>query len=423
MAIDGLLVVLQPNQPVYFPGQMIKGHIIVKVSSEVSCRGITVTAKGVGKVHWSERRGKTTHYYSSEEEYTRQTVRVWQGRDTGDKIHSGRHRFPFQFVLPHNIPSSFEATHGKVRYQVKAVADIPWGLDITTKALFSVNHLYDLNLDNTAKYPVRSQKEKTVCCCCCAEGPISLSITAARSGYVAGQNIVVNGEVVNNSRSPIKYTEAKIVQQIQYITPRKTKEEIRTVQRVYRPQIHAGGTDVWSSVPLPVPAVPASHLQHCNIIIIEYFLMFIAKLGACKSAKLKAPIVIGSVPLQNTYSMPVQLEALPEIGGTSLATSALQQPSLSPYQPTAPTITDPYSATTLPNHGELEEDYGFNDAPPPYTGTFMPDGYRDIPPPSYDSCVFSSGHDRALGGQRAGSGEDSDDGGFAPQYVTYRMGN
>lgn len=59
---------------------------------------------------------------------------------------------------------------------------------------------------------MRSQKEDTVCFCCFAEGPVSLSIIAARSGYVAGENIIINAEVVNNSSAIVQYTEAKIVQ-------------------------------------------------------------------------------------------------------------------------------------------------------------------------------------------------------------------
>lgn len=33
----------------------------------------------------------------------------------------GQHQFPFSFVLPHQIPSSFEGVHGNVRYTIRAV--------------------------------------------------------------------------------------------------------------------------------------------------------------------------------------------------------------------------------------------------------------------------------------------------------------
>ena len=60
--------------------------------------------------------------------------------------------------------------------------------------------------------PLRLQKQKTVCCCGFAQGPIELDMTAQRSGYVPGESIIVDGEVINNSSSIIKYTEIKLVQ-------------------------------------------------------------------------------------------------------------------------------------------------------------------------------------------------------------------
>lgn len=47
-----------------------------------------------------------------------------------------------------------------------------------------------------------------------AQGPITLNMSAERSGYVPGESIVVNGEVANHSKSTIKYTEIKLVQVI-----------------------------------------------------------------------------------------------------------------------------------------------------------------------------------------------------------------
>lgn len=38
----------------------------------------------------------------------------------------GQHEYPFTFVLPTQIPSSFEGTFGHVRYIIRAVAQRPW---------------------------------------------------------------------------------------------------------------------------------------------------------------------------------------------------------------------------------------------------------------------------------------------------------
>lgn len=63
----------------------------------------------------------------------------------------GEHKFPFAFQIPKDIPSSFETHIGRVRYQVKAVADRPWHFDDSSKAIFSVNHLLDLSSDSIAR--------------------------------------------------------------------------------------------------------------------------------------------------------------------------------------------------------------------------------------------------------------------------------
>ncbi|KAG0724716.1 Arrestin domain-containing protein 3 [Chionoecetes opilio] len=269
MGFDIFLLVLEPEQPVYIPGQAVQGYLKVVGQEEVACRNIKITIKGHSKVHWSEKSGKNRRHYRAEEQYFRQPVTVWDGANSNNAMQPCNRKFLFNFILPHDIPSSFISHIGRVIYQVKAEADRPWTLDQSHKVFFSVNFMYDLNTDHLAR-PIRLQDEKTVCCLCCSQGPIDLNMRCARSGYVPGESIVVDGEVVNHSGGNIMYTEIKLVQMIKYITTSKNRKEERTVQRVYHPQVDGGARDLWASVPLPIPAVPASHLKHCNIITIDY---------------------------------------------------------------------------------------------------------------------------------------------------------
>lgn len=61
------------------------------------------------------------------------------------KIPFGYHKYPFNFQLPYNIPSSFEHKYGHVRYTIKAVMDRPWKFDHQTKIAFTVISTLDLN--------------------------------------------------------------------------------------------------------------------------------------------------------------------------------------------------------------------------------------------------------------------------------------
>ena len=71
-----------------------------------------------------------------------------QGQMSGDNpvLAAGRYQYPFQFQLPHQLPSSFEGQYGRVRYSVKAVIDKPWKFDHEVKRPFTVISNVDLNL-------------------------------------------------------------------------------------------------------------------------------------------------------------------------------------------------------------------------------------------------------------------------------------
>ncbi|XP_042871649.1 arrestin domain-containing protein 4-like [Penaeus japonicus] len=373
MGFDIFTVVLAPQKPVYFTGQVVQGYVRIATQSPVSCRGIAVRVKGTGSVSWSENNGDSSETYSSSEEYFRRTLIVWSGADMDNVFRAGNHRLPFAFKIPRDVPSSFATTTGNVSYQVKAVADKPWQRDESTKTFFSVKCPYDLNRDPMARSPILREHDKYVVCLCAVWGPISLTVTAERKGYVAGENMVINAEIVNNSGSKIKYTEAKIVQKISYITSSKITMDTHTVQRVYRPQIESGSSDHWEDVPLPVPAVTASHFRHCSIIDVEYYLVFEAKLGMCRIAKIEEGIIIGSIPLRDTIVAP---ERPLQVAGTVLASSVIQENN--------PRLGQPRQ---LPRRGH-EEQRGDN--PPPYHRIIMPEQYANVPPPSYESCIFNS---------------------------------
>lgn len=116
-----------------------------------------------------------------------------------------------------------------------------------------------------------------------------------------------------------------------------------------------------------------SRFEKCNILIIT--LQFQAKFGACKSAKVCSPLVIGSVPLQGTYQphMPDQLED----GGTSLVTSIPQgSRSPSPLAPAAEYF--PRTTPSAPTAASLMDQNGIRDDPPPYSAIVMPSDYKNV---------------------------------------------
>ncbi|CAL4084219.1 unnamed protein product, partial [Meganyctiphanes norvegica] len=114
---------------------------------------ITLSFWGFSRVHWTEQRGnQTTNFNSVEEYYVNEFLLRGDGKNK-EMLPPGDHMFNFSFVLPEEIPSSFESYIGQVRHQCKATLIIPMGFNKNCHKPYSVNTLYDLNLDPLSKVP------------------------------------------------------------------------------------------------------------------------------------------------------------------------------------------------------------------------------------------------------------------------------
>uniref|UniRef100_A0A2P2ICZ4 Beta-arrestin2 n=1 Tax=Hirondellea gigas TaxID=1518452 RepID=A0A2P2ICZ4_9CRUS len=380
MGITNLLVVLEPYLPVYFSGQQVSGHVYINVSSVTPLKELVVSVKGNSLVNWNERHGKSTYVYRAEEIYFNTSTIVWNGADYDSKMQGGDFKFPFSIVLPGNIPSSFEGTHGNVRYRIKAKAVRSMKFDVKHTTYFSVNTLLDLNCCPAAKDPVVLREEATSCVPCLSAGPVIVSLALSKAGYVPGETLLLNGEIRNNSNSDIISSNVDIVQTISYITKEKIRDEKRVVQNIAGPYLAAGGSYSWNNAAMTVPAVVPSQLIHCNIINVSYSLMFSSKQVCCKQVKVHQPIIIGSIPLA---------------GGLTTT-----------LRPSAPVLASPGTVPQFTIVGAtapeiLPEEY---DLPPSYNEAVGDGTYR----PHHSPCMFSS----------TGQAGDVPEG-WTPTYLTY----
>lgn len=120
---------------------------------------------------------------------------------TGNEIEldAGEHVYPFTFSLPPNLPSSFEALFGHVRYTVRAILDRPWKFDHEAKAAFTVISPLDLNQESQASEKINTEMSKSFCCLCCASPPLAVNVSLPVRGYVPGQEIPIKINIENES--------------------------------------------------------------------------------------------------------------------------------------------------------------------------------------------------------------------------------
>lgn len=115
------------------------------------------------------------------------------------KMASGTYRYEFACPLPPQLPASFEATLGHIRYNVEAVLDIPWRFDKESKLQFTIVRNDDLNEFMDLKLPCKSEEIKRFWCLCCETDPLIITVTLPYSGFAPGQRILVAVNYANKS--------------------------------------------------------------------------------------------------------------------------------------------------------------------------------------------------------------------------------
>nr|CAG4641027.1 EOG090X09LQ [Eulimnadia texana] len=262
---------------VFFPGQIVSGYVHAIFPKKESYRSIAVKCEGKSEVEWSESSRGTGNdnrreIYRSSEQYFTQKIHIKGDESQNNEIEAGEYRFPFQFLLPLQLPPSFEGIHGNVRYIVKAKMDRPWAFDYEFKKAFTVNAIVDLNLNPKVMEPVKNEDTKHICCLCCRSGPITARAWLDHTGFVPGETLFFCGEVDNQSGKRLEATKLRLVEKSVFKAKEKKRSEERTVHEVTRGSVDDNNSDIWDHVPLIIPPLAPSDLPGCNIISVSYIL-------------------------------------------------------------------------------------------------------------------------------------------------------
>ncbi|XP_076181787.1 arrestin domain-containing protein 17 isoform X2 [Ptiloglossa arizonensis] len=294
------------------------------------------------------------------------------------EIQSGEHKFPFQCVLPTNLPSSFESNSGHVRYTVKATLDRPWKFDQEAKSPFTVIQPLDLNQELRASEKVQEEMSKTFCCLCCATAPLTVNYSLPVRGYVPGQTMPIKINVENSSSvtvNTVKLVLYKILTFHATSPSNDSKTEKFVVAEVGKGPVEGGATADYEQN-LDIPPLPPSNLKNCGIIDLEYNLNVVACVSGWYHRNLsKSTLVfVGSIPLIN-YQIPSAPPA-----ETTKAEAGWSVPDGVPTSNLYPDLPPPSyeesknGAKTLWERGESEHIFGLTNhfAPRYPVYNFMP---------------------------------------------------
>ncbi|CAG8513885.1 hypothetical protein C2G38_2061796 [Gigaspora rosea] len=91
-------------------------------SEPLKAKQIEVIIKGTEYVQWKTRRGKTTTTYTYKRQLIHQSLLLWESKSLKEDPYEDitKANFPFQFLLPNDLPQSMNLGTGRIYYKVKA---------------------------------------------------------------------------------------------------------------------------------------------------------------------------------------------------------------------------------------------------------------------------------------------------------------
>uniref|UniRef100_A0A8C7UXT2 Arrestin domain containing 1 n=1 Tax=Oncorhynchus mykiss TaxID=8022 RepID=A0A8C7UXT2_ONCMY len=286
-------ITFKDNKVVYSPGESLSGTLKITTTEALLCKDIKVNCQGFCGV--TSKSNDTA--WMVEEQYFSSTLSV---ADKGT-LKPGDHSFPFKFLIPASVPTSFEGNYGKVMYRVRAFIDTPrFSKDYKVEKPFYLLSL--LNLNDVPDIHGRSSSsitKKFTYLLGVKTGTVVLKAHSDMKGYTPGQVIQLTTELHNQSGKTTGTVVACLIQKVTYQTKKPTID-LRTLVQVEGAGVKAGKQAEWKEK-IIVPPLPQSSLADCGLINMEYFIQISLK---SPEASFLLPIHIGNISVDTTSARP-----------------------------------------------------------------------------------------------------------------------
>ncbi|KAG7240811.1 hypothetical protein INR49_023385 [Caranx melampygus] len=197
---------------------------------KVNCQGSCGISNRVNDTSWT-----------MEEQYFNSTLSV---ADKGT-LAAGEHSFPFQFLIPVAVPTSFEGPFGKIIYRVRAVIDTPrFSKDYKAQRAFYLLNLLNLNEVPDIEHSSSAVTTKKFTYLLVKTGTLMLKARSDLRGYIPGQVIKLATEIHNKSGKDTGCVLASLIQKVTYKTKRPLFD-LRTIAEVEGAGVKAGKHAEW----------------------------------------------------------------------------------------------------------------------------------------------------------------------------------
>ncbi|CAH1956618.1 unnamed protein product [Acanthoscelides obtectus] len=121
---------IQLEREYYYPGETIKGNVVLDTIDNFKLRTIRVILRGKAHAEWKVLLSGDRRTVKDDQIFVDERQIIWGEKNLDTTIPilpRGTHRFPFKFSLPESsLPCSFESKPCYIRYFFKVTIDIPY---------------------------------------------------------------------------------------------------------------------------------------------------------------------------------------------------------------------------------------------------------------------------------------------------------
>ena len=263
---------------VYSPGEELSGAVVVQSNKPKRYRAIRVSLLGRSEVCRRQGLFISSETFRSFVDFLSLTTTTWEPGSNGVILRPGRHEFPFRFLLPLAIPSSFNEALGSVSYMLTATIEKGrFSFDHFVEKSFRLMSVPNLIFDNHLFRPVCKEDRRV--------GGLftsgSLTVVSAylpKRVFSVGDYLPLNVSVIlaRARRESFRLT-AELVKRVFFMTEVVAVKYDTTLSSVtvsgrYLPTSNTAQRMLWSpnGLKVPVKTVPTTDAE-CELINISYY--------------------------------------------------------------------------------------------------------------------------------------------------------
>ncbi|KAJ8730548.1 hypothetical protein PYW08_001961 [Mythimna loreyi] len=300
MGITSEILIYPPRQLKHITGESIQGVVRYHLHEDTEFKNIALSLLCKANCRW--RSHKKTWYYGREKILVQKIYILNQITDEKISLSAGSYVYPFQIIIPENVPASVITSIGEIKYNLvlkfKSNSSFSW--DKTFKRRIVIHPRIDSLLPDL---PVVGKLHKTLYKPFSSKGQEIMLEAVVDKGYVTPygeRNISFN--VINKSDA-IFSIKTQLVSKTKYradFNGKLTKKKILHSCTVQTPEIPDNSESNMFNI-MQLAANNLCTVRHSEIISREYALKVTLKLPLPHvNSSVDIPIFIGEIP--NRYS-------------------------------------------------------------------------------------------------------------------------